>query len=252
MSSRPANSSAADAAAAKGTLPEQQVQAMFDRIAKRYDLMNTVMTAGLHDKWRERAADVANIGPGSHVLDVATGTGDLAIELAKRVAPGGSVTGADFAEEMLAVARQKQTSVLAGVDAEVVFEQGNALDLKYDDDMFDAVTVGFGVRNFSDLAAGLKEMARVVRPGGKFVILEISQPQKGPLSYFYKAWFDGLVPFIGKFAGEDSAYTYLPNSVKRFARPSELAAVLQEAGTTDVRWIALAGGIVTIHHGTVV
>ena len=153
------------------------------------------------------------------MLDVATGTGDLAIELAKRVAPGGSVTGADFSEEMLVVAREKQRSALAGVDAEVVFEQGNALDLKYDDDMFDAVTVGFGVRNFSDLAAGLNEMARVVRPGGKFVILEISQPQKGPLSYFYKAWFDGLVPFIGKFAGEDSAYTYLPNSVKRFAAP---------------------------------
>ncbi len=252
MSSQPANSSAADPVAAKGTLPEQQVQAMFDRIAKRYDLMNTVMTAGLHDEWRVRAADVADVGPGSHVLDVATGTGDLAIELAKRVAPGGSVTGVDFAEEMLAVARTKQTSVLAGVDAEVVFEQGNALDLKYDDDMFDAVTVGFGVRNFSDLAAGLTEMARVVRPGGKFVILEISQPQKPPLSYFYKAWFDGLVPFIGKFAGEDSAYTYLPNSVKRFARPSELAGVLADAGTTNVRWIALAGGIVTIHHGTVV
>lgn len=252
MSSQPTNSSSADPAVAKGTLPEQQVQAMFDRIAKRYDLMNTVMTAGLHDQWRERAADVANIGPGSHVLDVATGTGDLAIELAKRVAPGGSVTGADFSEEMLVVARQKQQSALTGVDAEVVFEHGNALDLKYDDDMFDAVTVGFGVRNFSDLAAGLKEMARVVRPGGKFVILEISQPQKPPLSYFYKAWFDGLVPFIGKFAGEDSAYTYLPNSVKRFERPSELAAVLADAGTTDVKWIALAGGIVTIHHGTVV
>lgn len=236
----------------KGTLPEQQVQAMFDRIAKRYDLMNTVMTAGLHDEWRVRAADVANVGPGAHVLDVATGTGDLAIELAKRVAPGGSVTGVDFSEEMLVVARDKQLSALAGVDAEVVFDQGNALDLKYDDDMFDAVTVGFGVRNFSDLAAGLKEMARVVRPGGKFVILEISQPQKGPLSYFYKAWFDGLVPFIGKFAGEDSAYTYLPNSVKRFARPNELAQVLHDAGTTDVRWIALAGGIVTVHHATVV
>lgn len=246
MSGRPAD------AVEKGTLPEQQVQAMFDRIAKRYDLMNTVMTAGLHDEWRVRAADVANVGPGAHVLDVATGTGDLAIELAKRVAPGGSVTGVDFSEEMLVVAREKQISALAGIDAEVVFDQGNALDLKYDDDMFDAVTVGFGVRNFSDLAAGLTEMARVVKPGGKFVILEISQPQKGPLSYFYKAWFDGLVPFIGKFAGEDSAYTYLPNSVKRFARPNELAAVLHDAGTTDVRWIALAGGIVTIHHGTVV
>jgi demethylmenaquinone methyltransferase/2-methoxy-6-polyprenyl-1,4-benzoquinol methylase len=236
----------------KGTLPEPQVQAMFDRIAKRYDLMNTVMTAGLHDEWRSRAVDLAGIGPGSHVLDVATGTGDLAFELAKRVSPGGSVTGADFSEEMLAVSRTKQSGKLAGLDAEVVFEQGNALELRYDDDSFDAVTVGFGVRNFSDLSAGLTEMARVVRPGGKFVILEISQPHKAPLSWFYKAWFDSIVPLVGKFGGEDSAYSYLPNSVKRFAGPNELAAVLEAAGTRDVRWLAIAGGIITIHHATVV
>ncbi len=242
---------AATPAAEKGTLPEQQVEAMFDRIAKRYDLMNTVMTAGLHDQWRKRAVEIAGVTAGKHVLDVATGTGDLAFELARAVSPGGSVTGADFSEEMLVVARQKQPKALSGLDAEVIFEQGNALDLKYDDNTFDAVTVGFGVRNFSDLAAGLTEMARVVRPGGKFVILEISQPSKGPLAFFYRAWFDGLVPLIGKFAGEDSAYTYLPNSVKRFARPEELARVLHEAGTEDVGWLSLAGGIITIHHGVV-
>ncbi|MGH2906565.1 MAG: bifunctional demethylmenaquinone methyltransferase/2-methoxy-6-polyprenyl-1,4-benzoquinol methylase UbiE [Solirubrobacterales bacterium] len=240
-----------NSAAQKGTLPEQQVEAMFDRIAKRYDLMNTVMTAGLHDEWRRRAVGLAGVGPGSHVLDVATGTGDLAFELARHVAPGGSVTGADFSEGMLAVARQKQAEQLTGVDAEVTFEQGDALDLKYDDDTFDAVTVGFGVRNFSDLAAGLTEMARVVRPGGKFVILEISQPHKAPLSWFFKAWFDSVVPLLGRFGGEDSAYTYLPNSVKRFAAPSELAAVLEAAGTHDVRWVATAGGIITIHHAIV-
>lgn len=237
-------------AAAKGTLPERQVEAMFDRIAGRYDLMNSVMTAGLHEQWRRRAVQVAEVGPGDHVLDVATGTGDLAFELARAVSPG-SVTGVDFSEQMLSVARQKQPGAVAGLDAEVVFERGNALDLGYDDDTFDAVTVAFGVRNFSDLAAGLKEMARVVRPGGKFVILEISQPRRGALAWFYRAWFDGLVPLIGRFAGEDSAYTYLPNSVKRFARPEELARVLQEAGTEDVRWISLAGGIITIHHGVV-
>jgi demethylmenaquinone methyltransferase/2-methoxy-6-polyprenyl-1,4-benzoquinol methylase len=246
------DSAAAGSAANKGTLPERQVEAMFDRIAKRYDLMNTVMTAGLHDEWRRRAVEVAGVGPGDHVLDVATGTGDLAFELARAVSPGGSVTGADFSEEMLSVARQKALAALDGVDAEVVFEHGNALDLKYDDDTFDAVTVGFGVRNFSDLAAGLKEMARVVRPGGKFVILEISRPQKGLLGHFYKAWFDGLVPLIGRFAGEDSAYTYLPNSVKRFAKPAELAAVLDAAGTEQVGWLSLAGGIITIHHGVVI
>jgi demethylmenaquinone methyltransferase/2-methoxy-6-polyprenyl-1,4-benzoquinol methylase len=239
------------AARAKGTLPEEQVEAMFDRIAGRYDLMNAVMTAGLHDQWRKRAVEIAAVRPGDHVLDVATGTGDLAFELARTVAPGGSVTGADFSEQMLAVAREKQPAALVGVDAEVVFEQGNALELKYDDNTFDAVTVGFGVRNFSDLGAGLTEMARVVRPGGKFVILEISQPQKGLLAHFYKAWFDGLVPMIGQFAGEDSAYSYLPNSVKRFAKPVELARVLHDAGTEQVAWLSLAGGIITIHHGVV-
>jgi demethylmenaquinone methyltransferase/2-methoxy-6-polyprenyl-1,4-benzoquinol methylase len=241
-----------DAVTQKGTLPEGQVEAMFDRIASRYDLMNSVMTAGLHDEWRKRAVQIAEVGPGDHVLDVATGTGDLAFELARTVSPGGSVTGADFSEQMLAVARQKQPAAVKGLDAEVIFEQGNALDLKYDDDTFDAVTVGFGVRNFSDLAAGLTEMARVVRPGGKFVILEISQPRKAPLAQFYRAWFDGVVPLIGRFGGEDSAYTYLPNSVKRFAKPEQLAEVLHDAGTTDVGWLSLAGGIITIHHGVVV
>ncbi|MFY9469215.1 MAG: bifunctional demethylmenaquinone methyltransferase/2-methoxy-6-polyprenyl-1,4-benzoquinol methylase UbiE [Solirubrobacterales bacterium] len=238
-------------AATKGTLPEQQVQAMFDRIAGRYDLLNSVMTAGLHAKWRERAADLARVGPGDHVLDIATGTGDLAFEMARRVAPGGSVTGADFASEMLAIARAKQPEQLAGVDAEVLFETANALELPYDDNMFDAVTVGFGVRNFSDLERGLGEMARVVKPGGRFVILEISRPVKQPLAFFYRLWFDRVVPLVGKLGGEDSAYTYLPNSVKRFAGPNELAGSLQRAGTTDVRWTATAGGIITIHHATV-
>lgn len=237
--------------ARSGTLPEQQVQAMFDRIAKRYDLINSIMTAGLHEQWRERAADMARVGPGNHVLDVAAGTGDLTFELAKRVAPGGSVTGSDFSEQMLVLAREKQPAALAGVDAEVVFEFGNALDLHYDDDTFDAVTVGFGVRNFSDLDQGLREMARVVKPGGRFVILEISQPTRAPLAWFYSVWFDRIVPLLGKFGGEDSAYTYLPNSVKRFAGPRALAASLEAAGTTDVRWLSLAGGIITIHHATV-
>ncbi|MBI5310935.1 MAG: bifunctional demethylmenaquinone methyltransferase/2-methoxy-6-polyprenyl-1,4-benzoquinol methylase UbiE [Actinobacteria bacterium] len=235
----------------KGTLPEHQVEAMFDRIAGRYDRMNSVMTAGLHERWRERAADLAEVKPGNHVLDVAAGTGDLSFELARRVSPGGSVTGADFSAEMLAVARQKQPAALAGVDAEVVFEQANALELPYDDDTFDAVTVAFGVRNFSDLDRGLSEMARVVKPGGKFVILEISTPTKAPLSWFYGLWFDRIVPFCGRFADENSAYTYLPNSVKRFEGPSELAAKLAAAGTRDVRWVATAGGIITIHHAVV-
>src|SRR4051794_13465621 len=154
------------AGARSGTLDEGQVRAMFDRIAGPYDLMNSVMTAGLHHRWRERAADLARVGPGSRGLDVATGNGGLALELASR---GAEVVGSDFSEGMLDVARRK-----AAGRAGVTWEQGNALALPYPDASFDASTVGFGARNFSDLAQGLREMARVVRPGGRVVVLEIT------------------------------------------------------------------------------
>lgn len=238
-------------AKSQGTLPEGQVQAMFDRIATRYDRMNSVMTAGLHERWRERAADLACVNAGDHVLDVAAGTGDLTFELARRVSPGGSVTGADFSAEMLAVARRKQPDAVGALDVEVVFETANALELPYDDDTFNAATVGFGARNFSDLRRGIGEMTRVVKPGGRVVVLEISQPYRPPLSWFYGMWFDRIVPLLGRFGGEDSAYTYLPSSVKRFATPVELAALMTGVGMRDVAWIATAGGIITIHHGVV-
>ena len=225
------------AGARSGTLEEGQVRAMFDRIAGPYDLMNSVMTAGLHHRWRERAADLARVGPGSRALDVATGTGDLAIELASR---GAEVVGSDFSEGMLDVARRKAPGL--------VWEQGNALALPYPDASFDASTVGFGARNFSDLAQGLREMARVVRPGGRVVVLEITTPQKPPLSTFFSLWFDRIVPLMGRF---DEAYTYLPSSVKRFPGPEQLAQRLAAAGCRDVRWVLTAGGIIAIHSGTV-
>ena len=162
---------------------------MFDRIAGFYDLMNSVMTAGLHHRWRERAADLARLRPGSRALDVATGTGDLAVELARRVAPGGEVIGSDFSEGMLERARTKAP--------ELTWEWGNALELPYPDDSFDAATVGFGARNFSDLERGLAEMARVVKPGGRVVVLEITTPTKPPLSTFFSIWFDRIVPLHG-------------------------------------------------------
>ena len=227
-----------------GTLPESQVRAMFDRIAGVYDAMNSVMTAGMHHRWRERAADLASLSAGGSALDVACGTGDLAVELRRRVGPSGRVVGCDFSERMLELAREK-----AG-DA-VVFESGNALELGYDSDSFDAATVGFGARNFSDLGAGLREMVRVVRPGGRVVVLEITTPQKPPLSWFFRAWFDRVVPALGRFAGDPDAYTYLPSSVRRFPGPRELAAELHDAGLRDVGWILTAGGIIAIHHGTV-
>jgi demethylmenaquinone methyltransferase/2-methoxy-6-polyprenyl-1,4-benzoquinol methylase len=222
-----------------GTLEEPQVRAMFDRIAGVYDVMNSVMTAGMHHRWRRRAADLAELTPGDEALDVATGTGDLAVELASR---GAHVTASDFSEEMLARARSK--------DPGLRWEWANAQDLPYETDRFAAATVGFGARNFSDLALGLSEMARVVRPGGKVVILEITTPQKPPLSTFFSLWFDRVVPAIGKLAGDTDAYTYLPNSVKRFPGPEGLAAVMAGAGLRDIRWILTAGGIIAIHVGT--
>jgi demethylmenaquinone methyltransferase / 2-methoxy-6-polyprenyl-1,4-benzoquinol methylase len=226
-----------------GTLSEPQVQAMFDRIASVYDLMNSVMTAGLHHRWRSRAADLARAGEGDRVLDVACGTGDLAIELARRVGPSGEVIGSDFSERMLELARAKAPGLR--------FEQANALDLPYDDDSFDAATVGFGARNFSDLPQGLREMARVVRPGGRVVILEITTPERPPLSWFFRLWFDRLVPLLGRFAGDSDAYEYLPSSVRRFPNARALGAAMAAVGLVDVRWVVTAGGIIAIHAGTV-
>jgi demethylmenaquinone methyltransferase / 2-methoxy-6-polyprenyl-1,4-benzoquinol methylase len=236
---------ATDAARAPGTLEEPQVQAMFDRIARLYDRMNSVMTAGLHHTWRRRAADLADLRPGDRALDVACGTGDLTLELAARVAPGGEVVGCDFAEKMLELARVKD--VPAG--AEVRFESGNALALDYADGEFAAATVGFGARNFSDLDRGLSEMVRVVRPGGRVVVLEITQPSRPPLSTFFGLWFDRLVPAIGRVAGDSAAYEYLPSSVRRFPGPVELAARMSAAGLVDIRYVLTAGGIIATHVG---
>ena len=231
-----------------GTLEETQVRAMFDRIAGLYDRMNTVMTAGLHHDWRRRAADLAALAPGDRALDVATGTGDLALELSRRVSPGGEVVASDFSERMLEIARAKAAR---GTQAALRFETANALALPYADDEFDAATVGFGARNFSDLDQGLREMARVVRPGGRVVVLEMTTPQRPPLSTFFRLWFDRAVPLLGRLAGDPEAYDYLPSSVRRFPGPSDLAAVMSDCGLSEIRYLLTAGGIIAIHVGVV-
>jgi demethylmenaquinone methyltransferase/2-methoxy-6-polyprenyl-1,4-benzoquinol methylase len=267
---------------ASGRLEAEQVRSMFDGIAGVYDLLNTAMTAGLHHRWRARAADLARVGPGDRVLDVATGTGDLALELAGRVGPDGEVIGSDFAEGMLERAREKAAARDRGPGGvRPRFEWGDALELQYPSGCFDAATVGFGARNFADLARGLSEMRRVVRPGGRVVVLEITTPVRPPLSTFYALWFDRLVPLLGRAAqaaaralsglrvpagrvlengsngashapgGIAAAYTYLPNSVKRFPAPAALAAELDRAGLQEISYVLLAGGIVAIHAGTV-
>jgi demethylmenaquinone methyltransferase / 2-methoxy-6-polyprenyl-1,4-benzoquinol methylase len=180
------------------------------------------------------------------VLDVCCGTGDLALELAGQVAPGGHVVGCDFSEPMLDLAREKARSHDAGG---VRFEWADALSLPYDAERFDAVTVGFGIRNLADLDRGLHEMMRVLRPGGRLVVLEMTQPTRPPLSSFYSLWFDRIVPLLGGLSDDSGAYTYLPESVRNFPPPRGLAELMDGAGLSQIRWTILAGGIIAIHSG---
>jgi demethylmenaquinone methyltransferase / 2-methoxy-6-polyprenyl-1,4-benzoquinol methylase len=219
------------------TLAPDSVRTMFDRIAPVYDVMNHVMTAGLDIRWRRRAAEAA-VRTGDRVLDAACGTGDLAI--ADLRAGAGKVTGLDFSPKMLERARAKHPSI--------EWLQGDMLALPFADETFDAATVGFGVRNVENLELGLGELRRVLRPGGRLAILEITQP-RGALRPFYSLWFDRIVPLLGKVLPGGDAYTYLPASVKRFPTAERLAEMLREAGFGDVRFTLMGGSIVALHTG---
>jgi demethylmenaquinone methyltransferase / 2-methoxy-6-polyprenyl-1,4-benzoquinol methylase len=220
------------------TLAPDSVRTMFDRIAPVYDVMNRVMTAGLDVRWRRLAAAAA-VRSGDRVLDAACGTGDLAIADLK--AGAGKVTGLDFSAKMLERARTKH--------AAIEWVQGDMLALPFADETFDAATVGFGVRNVENLELGLRELRRVLRPGGRLAILEITQP-RGAMRPFYSLWFDRIVPVLGKVLPGGDAYTYLPASVKRFPTAERLAELLREAGFADVRFKLMGGSIVALHTGT--
>ena len=217
-----------------GRLPAEGVRAMFDRIAPVYDLMNRFMTAGLDRRWRRATAEAA-VRPGDRVLDACCGTGDLALACARA---GGQVTGLDFSEPMLERARRKAP--------ELEWVRGDLLALPFPDASFDTATVGFGVRNVEDVGAALRELRRVLRPGGRLGVLEITRP-RGLLRHFYGLWFDRVVPLLGRVLPGGAAYTYLPASVKRFPAPEDLARLLQEAGFARVRFRLFAGGIVALH-----
>jgi len=225
------------------TLAPDAVRTMFDRIAPVYDVMNRVMTAGLDVRWRRLAAESV-VRQGDRVLDGACGTGDLA--LADLKAGAGTVTGLDFSEAMLARARRKT----ALRDDALDWVHGDLLALPFADATFDSATVGFGVRNVSDLELALAELRRVLRPGGRLAILEITQP-RGILRPFFRLWFDRAVPLLGKILPGGAAYTYLPASVKRFPDAESLARQLRDGGFGEVRYRLLAGSIVALHTGTV-
>ena len=219
-----------------GTLAPDGVRSMFDRNAPVYDLMNRVMTAGLDQRWRRLTVRLV-VSRGDRVLDACCGTGDLAV--AARNA-GADVVGLDFSARMLERARRK--------DPSLEWVQGDMLELPFESGSFDAVTVGFGVRNVADLERGLAELRRVLKPGGRVGVLEITRP-RGPLRLFYRLWFDVLIPLAGKVLPGGSAYTYLPASVRRFPGPDDLAELLRKLGFAEVTYRLLGGGSVALHTG---
>jgi demethylmenaquinone methyltransferase/2-methoxy-6-polyprenyl-1,4-benzoquinol methylase len=226
----------------------EYVREMFTSIAPRYDLINRLMTLGLDTQWRRWAVLRAGVRHGDRALDVATGTGDLALELARRVGPTGAVVGVDFSEGMLGLAEGKARA--AGLANIAHFRWADALDLPFEDGEFDAATVGFAGRNVTDLYRFFSEMRRVVRPGGRVVHLEISRPTAPILSALFKVYFYHVIPVVeGRLAGARAAYTYLPSSLTLFPSPPELARIMGEAGLKDVRYYPLTFGTVTIHVG---
>jgi demethylmenaquinone methyltransferase / 2-methoxy-6-polyprenyl-1,4-benzoquinol methylase len=219
-----------------GSLQPDAVRGMFDRIAPVYDLMNRVMTAGLDRSWRRLTVE-AVVQPGDRVLDACCGTGDLAVAAERE---GGVVTGLDFSTAMLERARRKSDTV--------DWVEGDLLALPFEHASFDAATVGFGVRNVASLEAGLRELRRVLRPGGRLAILEITRP-RGILRPFFSLWFDRVVPLLGKVLPGGKAYTYLPASVRRFPGAEDLVTLLHQEGFEQVRFRLLGGSIVALHVG---
>ncbi|MBN1630469.1 MAG: class I SAM-dependent methyltransferase [Thermoleophilia bacterium] len=272
--SRTAGASARTGNGVDATPEPGKIQQMFDGIAGSYDRMNSLMTAGLHHRWREMGVMLSGVRPGDSALDVCCGTGDFAFALRRAVGPAGRVVGVDVSEEMLKVARDK----CGRNQLYVEFHTGDVLDLPFPDGAaaattapaapsrpaagqaaraaigaasrgFDACTVGFGIRNVSDITQAFREMRRVCRPGGRVVCLEITQAKIPVFKQFYGLWFDHAVPRLGRLAAQNgAAYSYLPASVKRFPDPDDLKGMMEDAGLRNVRYEILAGGIIALHH----
>lgn len=223
------------------------VRAMFDAIAPRYDLLNSVLSARLHHGWRKTAAARTGLKPGDTALDVCTGTGDFALELAKRVGPGGCVIGGDFSLPMLRLGARKSRMPKRPV---VRMALADAQRLPFPSDRFDAVTVGFGIRNVADVQQGICEMVRVARPGGRVVILEFNQPPARWFRALYRATCSTLLPLVGGLvSGRRRAYEYLPSSIDAFYTREALAQMMRRAGLADIQVTDLMLGTVVVHSG---
>ena len=225
--------------------PSTEVSSMFDGISRVYDPLNLVISAFQEPRWRRRAVSVAQLRPGGRAIDIATGTGKVAADLHRRVQPGGEVLGVDISSGMIGIARRRFDG-----RAGLTFVVGDALALPAPDASFDAATIAFGMRNLPDYRQGFAEMRRVVRPGGRVVCLEIARP-RSRLARVLRAWFDRIVPVIGRLAGQGGAYAYLVRSVRNYPAPEAIAGIMRDAGLADVTWTGISGGIVTLHVGTV-
>lgn len=223
----------------------EQVEEMFDSIAPAYDFMNRAMTLGIDKLWRAKAVKMIRRRQPADILDVATGTGDLAIKLAREI-PGVRVTGVDLSEQMLAIGRDKVR--LAGLSDRISLSKADCLALPMADASFDAVTVAYGVRNFEHLAQGYREMARVLRPGGMLCVVELSVPQSRLVRPFYELYTRRIIPVIGRMVSSDrSAYTYLPASIAAMPQGERMLAIMEEAGLVRPALRPLTLGVCTIY-----
>ncbi|KKM08884.1 ubiquinone biosynthesis methyltransferase UbiE [Clostridiales bacterium PH28_bin88] len=228
---------------------EEYVHAVFSAIAHRYDLMNTLISFNRHKAWRSFAVQQAGLKPGGSGLDVCCGTGMFAMEIAKVVGPGGRVTGLDFCENMLEVADRN----LKGTRYQPIIDlvQGNAMDLPFPDNAFDCATIGFALRNVPDIEQVVREMLRVVRPGGRVISLELAKPSAPFFKQLYYLYFDGIVPLMGRLGiGRFGPYNWLPKSLKLFPHQEEIRQLFARLGMEDARCYELTGGVVAVHVGT--
>lgn len=228
----------------------EQVEEMFDSIAPAYDFMNTAMTFGLHRYWRNCAIKMLKSLPHDAILDVATGTGDVAFRLYDTFHPK-SIVGIDLSNGMLDIARKKLSSMSPETQAAICFKQENCLNLSFEDKKFDLVTVAYGVRNFERLAQGYAEMFRVLKPGGTLCVIELSVPKNPLIKWAYNIYSRHLIPTIGRMVSGDSrAYSYLPESIAACPQREDMTALMRQAGFKDCRYRSLTFGTLTIYLAT--